>query len=303
MNGRHVLVGVDGSEESLRAVRWAAAEARSRHIPLRLVHGFEAPDAPYLADPAVRITYRKGMTRRAHRWLREAADQARGVDPELVVEVELRLEHPVPLLARDSAAAALLVLGSRGQSGLGGPLLGSVAIGVCARARCPVVAVPHPAALAVAAAPIVVGVDGSPLSEPALAFAFDFAASHGAPLVAVHTWWDDYLDRRFSPPMPYPETVEVEAHEVLAERLAGWQEKVPEVTVHRVVEASAPAKTLLRESGEARLLVVGSRGRGGFAGWLLGSTSRTLLHRATCPVAVVRSDEAVMADPVQPGDR
>jgi nucleotide-binding universal stress UspA family protein len=138
---------------------------------------------------------------------------------------------------------------------------------------------------------VVVGVDGAPLSEPALTFAFDYAALHGAPLVAVHTWWDDYLDRRFSPRMPYPKTVDVETQEVLAERLAGWQEKLPEVTVRRVVEASAPAQTLLRESGAARLLVVGSRGRGGFAGWLLGSTSRTVLNRASCPVAVVRSDE------------
>jgi nucleotide-binding universal stress UspA family protein len=299
MNGQHVLVGVDGSEESLRAVRWAADEARARHTSLRLVHAFDTSDAPYLADPAVRLTYRKVMTRRAHRWLREAADQARGVDPGLEVEVELRLEHPVPLLVADSAGAGLLVLGSRGQSGQGGPLLGSVASGVCARARCPVVVVPHPAALVTAAAPVVVGVDGSPLSEQALAFAFDYAGLHGAPLVAVHTWWDDYLDRRFSPRMPYPDTVE--AQEVLAERLAGWQEKFPEVTVGRVVEASPPAQSLLRESEAARLLVVGSRGRGGFAGWLLGSTSRTVLHRAGCPVAVVRSDETVPA-PVGAGD-
>jgi nucleotide-binding universal stress UspA family protein len=137
----------------------------------------------------------------------------------------------------------------------------------------------------------VVGIDGTPASEAAIAFAFAQASAHGADLVAVHAWTDvvpeaEYLSGAaaldFGP-------FEERAAEILDERLAGWQEKYPDVHVRRQLVRDRAASVLLRHGEHARLLVVGSRGRGGFRGLLLGSTSQQLLHHATCPVAVVRT--------------
>jgi nucleotide-binding universal stress UspA family protein len=136
---------------------------------------------------------------------------------------------------------------------------------------------------------VVVGVDGSPTSEAALAFAFEAAATRGVSLVAVHTWWDLFVDPTMAP-LPDWDAIEVDEREVLAERLSGWGEKYPDVPVQRLVERDQPAHALVEQSLRAQLVVVGSRGRGNFAGLVLGSVSHAVLHRAHCPVAVVRAD-------------
>ncbi|MDF3048967.1 MAG: universal stress protein [Pseudonocardia sp.] len=135
--------------------------------------------------------------------------------------------------------------------------------------------------------PVVVGVDGSPTSEAAAAFAFEAASLRGVPRVAVHVSRDLSVDPRMAPLMDW-DAVESDEREVLAERLADWLEKYPDVPVRRLVVRDRPARTLVEESGRAQLVVVGSRGRGGFRGLLLGSVSQALLHHAHCPVAVVR---------------
>jgi nucleotide-binding universal stress UspA family protein len=132
----------------------------------------------------------------------------------------------------------------------------------------------------------VVGVDGSPVSENALAFALDAASVRGVPLVAVHTWWDLLVDETMAPLLDWP-AIEAEEGEVLAERLAGWGEKYPDVPVRRRITRDRAAHTLIRESQSAQLVVVGSRGRGAVASRLLGSVSHAVLHRAHCSVAVV----------------
>ena len=137
---------------------------------------------------------------------------------------------------------------------------------------------------------VVVGVDGSPVSERALAFAFDEAALRGAPLVAVHTWLDLVADPVVGLLTDWA-AVEAEEQVVLGERLAGWARKHPDVPVRRVVRRDGPTHALLTEAEGAQLVVVGSRGRGGFAGLLLGSVSHAVLHRSPCPVAVVRPEE------------
>jgi len=157
---------------------------------------------------------------------------------------------------------------------------------LAAHAQCPVVVVrgPEPDD---PMSPIVVGVDDTPVSEAAIAFAFQAAADRGVPLIAVHTWWDTFLDQ--SPAVLFRDEEQVYAQEQLAERLAGWSEKYPQVEVSRVVTRDRPAHLLLEQSRDAQLVVVGSRGHGEFAGLVLGSVSNALVHKAGCPVAVVRS--------------
>jgi nucleotide-binding universal stress UspA family protein len=137
---------------------------------------------------------------------------------------------------------------------------------------------------------VVVGVDGSPVSEAAVAFAFEAASIRGASLTAVMSWQDFLLDRGYHDTKIATDWTQVEDDErrLLAQRLAGWQEKYPDVHVDRVVERDRAARVLMRLGERARLLVVGSHGRGGFTGMLLGSTARTLVHHAPCPPAVVR---------------
>jgi nucleotide-binding universal stress UspA family protein len=138
---------------------------------------------------------------------------------------------------------------------------------------------------------VVVGVDGTPVGEAAIAFAFAEASARGADLVAVHAWTDLLLETAFAAGAAALDftPLEQEAEALLGERLAGWQEKYPEVRVTRQVSRERASRALLRCAEDAALVVVGSRGRGGFRGLLLGSTSQHLLHHAPCPVAVVRT--------------
>jgi nucleotide-binding universal stress UspA family protein len=138
--------------------------------------------------------------------------------------------------------------------------------------------------------PVVVGVDGTPVGEAAIAFAFAEASTRGTDLVAVHTWTDLLLETAFAGESAVLDfsVVAQQAEELLGERLAGWQEKYPDVRIIRHVSRKRASRALLRHAEGAALVVVGSRGRGGFRGLLLGSTSQHLLHHAPCPVAVVR---------------
>lgn len=160
-------------------------------------------------------------------------------------------------------------------------------------AACPVVVVREPVG-ASEDLPVVVGVDRSSHSEAAVAFAYEVASLRGAPLAAVHTWSVWLFNTRMGPLMDW-EPIQTREREVLAERLAGWSEKFADVPVRRVVYRDRPARSLLEQAAHAQLLVVGSRGRGHLTGLVLGSVSHAVLHRAACPVAVVRADAAVPA--------
>ena len=153
----------------------------------------------------------------------------------------------------------------------------------------------HDSAPVAESGPVVVGVDGSPASEPAIAAAFEEASSRGAPLVAVHAWYDSTCED-FSGTVriiPRWEPVADDEERLLARRLAGWQEKYPDVEVRRVLRRDRPRHALLEAAEKARLVVVGSRGRGGFTGMLLGSTGQALVQHAGCPVLVVRPEVPV----------
>jgi nucleotide-binding universal stress UspA family protein len=184
----------------------------------------------------------------------------------------------------------MVVLGDRGYGGVSGLLLGSVAAAMAAKADCPVVLVrtEEGAPVEDRTRPVVVGVDGSPVSEAALAFAFEEASMRGVPLVALHTWWDLLIDATAAPLFDW-DAVESDEQQMLAERLAGWGEKYPDVHVERLVTRDRPARALVDESRRAQLVVVGSRGRGAGAALVLGSVSHAVLHKSHCSVAVVRA--------------
>ncbi|WP_435156023.1 universal stress protein [Amycolatopsis sacchari] len=287
LNGT-IVAGVDGSAQALRAVRWAAAEAAPRNLGLHLVSGAEPALGCYGAGLPVPPESVDAVEQLARTQLAEASAEARKVAPGLAVTTERAQVPPVPLLVDVSKRAHSIVLGAHGRGGFAGMLAGSTATAVVARSDCPVVVVrgeEHEGA------PVVAGVDGSPGSVAALGQAFDEAAWRRAPLVAVHAWRD--VDYALGTPLEYA-LIEVEPSEreqarVLAESLAGWQEKYPDVEVERVVVKDRPRHCLLEWSAEARLVVVGSRGRGGFQGLLLGSTSQALVQHGQAPVMVVRA--------------
>ncbi|QWF78000.1 universal stress protein [Amycolatopsis sp. CA-230715] len=279
-----VVVAVVLGERNEPALRWAAAEAGRRGAPVRIftAYGYEdvAPGASF-PPPTEWLAMKKVA---ADELLRESAAIVGDEAPSVDITTEAVSVGPVKALLDLSRRARMVVLGEP-NSAVAALLEGSVSVSLAARARCPVVVVRG----AVRDGSVVVGVDGSPTSESALAHAFEAASFAHAPLVALHTWHDGDSAGLFSEARMYFEWEPVEKAErrLLAERLAGWAEKYPDVRVDRVVVQDKPRHNLLDWSKRARLVVVGSRGRGGFSGLLLGSTSQAVLHHAHCPVMIV----------------
>jgi nucleotide-binding universal stress UspA family protein len=283
-----IVVGVDGSESALDAVRFAAREAARRGLPLRLIHVYSTPIGlpGGIIDPEI---VHNALREQGKRLLDEASRAAREVSDDLRPSLVLTAASVVPAMVKASRTASMLVLGTRGLGGFTELMVGSTAVQLAGRAQCPIIVCrgDEPAH-----GPVVVGVDGLQTSEQAVAFAFGEASAYGADLVAVHTWTEPAVDTLLlGHPEPLDfESVQQRAYETLAERLAGWQEKYPDVHVRREVVRDHPSRALLRHADGARLVVVGTRGRGGFSGLVLGSTGQHLLHHAPCPVAVVRSE-------------
>lgn len=285
------LVGVDGSDAAKNAVRWAAEDAALHGLALCLVCAVPSGvnDA---GDASTRNTLRAVEDER-RRWLAQAANLATTVAGDVEVTQELRRGKPAAVLVEESARTRRIVVGTHGLGDVTGVslALGSTAETVAMRAECPVVVVPRLEQEIARSRPVIVGVDGSRVSEPAVAAAFAEASVRGVPLVAVHVWSDNAIDEWFALDADRDwDSIEAKETMALAERLAGWQEKYPDVRVQRVVERDRPVRLLVLHGADAQLIVVGSRGRGGATGMMLGSTSRALLHSAPCPVLVVRAD-------------
>ncbi|MBP2328764.1 nucleotide-binding universal stress UspA family protein [Kibdelosporangium banguiense] len=290
---RPVVVGIDGSAAAVQAVRWAAKEAAARKLPLRLVHVHPDPAVRY-ADDKIADAMRPALETQAKKWLNEAAGVAPEAVSELEPQVELRAGAVVQTLVDMSADAAMIVLGARGLGGFTGMLVGTTANSVVAGAMCPVVVVrTAPLGPSRTGGPIVVGVDGSPASEAAIKFAFEEASLRGCALIALHTWTEIFIDPELNVDrIAFDTTVlEQRERELLSQRLAGWPEKYPDVQVTRVVKQDRPVRALLDYDEEAQLLVVGSRGLGGYHGMLLGSTSQALMHYTQTPLVVVRPED------------
>jgi nucleotide-binding universal stress UspA family protein len=279
---RAVVVGVDAYESAFRAARFAADEAVRRALPLRIVHARTRFDG--MTHPHPELDVPGMLTGGAQSVLQAVSDAVADMVPADRLSTSVVDGKPADVLVDASADASLVVVGGRGVGGIAGLLLGSTSHGVVGRALCPVVVVPDDAAVqARDRRSVVVGIEGRG-DEVVLAFAFAEAAARGTDLVAVHAWQDVVLDTAFQSISPLMDWAGVMADEerVLAEALAGWRDKEPDVSVHEVVVREKTARALVEVSLTAQLLVVGHhRGR------TLGSTTHGALHRASCPVAVV----------------
>lgn len=286
---RGILVCVDGSAASDAAVAWATGEAIMRDLPITLIHAV----APVIVGWPAGQLYAD-----IPEWQREGAQQvieqarksvAAGLNgaqrPEM--RTEIIYSSVMPTLIDASKDASMIVAGSQGLGALGRLLLGSVTAGLLHHAHCPVAVIhakedgsrPDPDA------PVLVGTDGSPTSEAAIAWAFDEASRRNVALVALHAWSDVGVFPMLG--MDWRDS-EARGQEILAERLAGWQEQYPDVRVKRVIVCDRPSRWLLEQAQHAQLVLVGSHGRGGFAGMQLGSVSSHVAQSATVPVIVVR---------------
>lgn len=281
-----VVVGVDGQEPAARALDWAIAEAQRANAPLHLVHARMMP----LRGPTIESGFAV-HTPESDAILAVATDRAHALAPGLPVTTAAAYRNAAALLVDEARGAACLVVGARHHTALGSVLLGSTSLDVATHSPCPVVVVRELPQQLPDRPGVVVGSDGSELSEAAIAIGFEQADRLGLPLTVVHAWYLDYQGTGLAA----LETDDVrlvvaeEEEAVASEAVAGWSEKYPDVTVRQRNLRAHPVEALVDYSRGAELLVVGSRGRGGFTGMLLGSVSQGVLHHAHCPVMVVRS--------------
>ena len=230
------------------------------------------------------------LRKTAQRLLDDTQEVLSAVYPDLEVETVLEEGSETEMLLRESEHADSIVLGSRGVGGFTDLVVGSTTLHVVSHARCPVIAVPAPAGDEESREGVVVGVDGSEVSDAAIQFAFEVAAVTGEPLRAVHVWHDPTRSGvgRLMPSIGDQAEVLGEERSMLSKLMSGWREKFPEVEVQELVVPGHPISVLSAAAEEARLLVVGSHGRGSIRSLVLGSVSHGVLHHASGAVAVVR---------------
>lgn len=279
---RSVVAGVSRTRHAVneQVIRWAADEATARGLPLHILHAQEWPRG---ASPTVEPGHP------AHAWsthfraggqtlLDEARRAAEARYPSLAVTTELAAGRPAHVLREAGDRAALLVLGGHRFTGVESAFAGGKGHALVGHLPCPLALVPEPSSDTPADAPVVVGVDGSASSLAAIEVAFEEADAAKAELVAVEVrrprdaTWPEFLE-------------DTRLH--LSELLSGHRERYPDTEVRHEILTGDPALMLASAARHARCLVVGSRGRGGFRGMLLGSTSRALVHHTDCPLLVV----------------
>ncbi len=278
-----VVVGVDGSEGSHAALEWAVDEAGRRHVPLHLVSAWISD---YSAGATAHL--QQGVEDVCRADLESASAYVRTAAPGTELGTRLVHAQPASALIAASRTAQAVVVGSRGLGAVSEAFLGSTSIQLAAHASCPVVVVPKHARSTEGR--VVVGVDGSALSAEATAYAFDQASRRGLGLTVLHAWDTSIYTSRLAMTVLVEtwDELEVEQEIITSAAIAGWRDTYPEVDVETRVVPGRPADILAEASQHAALVVVGSRGRGGFRGLLLGSVSRSVLHRAASPVVVVR---------------
>jgi len=292
-SARPVVVGVDGSDPSIAAAVYGADLARRRRLPLLLVHVTPWNLSGTVA-PTPSADLGGALEESAEQLLRTVqAEVLERTGPLPAVSSRVLDDYPVPGLCRISGEAAVLVLGRRGSRGLPGLMAGSTASGVVQHARCPVVVLPaEDTTRAGQRRPVVVGVEAAPEDEQVLAFAVAEAADRRTDLVAVHAWREIALEVSARRPTPFVDWTGVAEEEqaLLAESVAGWRDKEPDVAIREVLVRDRPATALREAALDAELLVVGHRHRPALA--RLGSTVHGLLHRAPCPLVVVPIEES-----------
>jgi nucleotide-binding universal stress UspA family protein len=262
----YVVVGIDGSPSSVAAAQYAADWAACLGQDLHLLHGYRHDDPDEDALRRIAVSLAAG-----HPGLAVARHRMPGGGAAALVE--------------ESRHAGLTVVGSRGGGTIASVALGATATIVATHAHGPVVIARPPAKPPASGNPVLVGVDGSDHSIAALDFAFDIAARTGAPVVAMHVWWAGPLSS-----VADGKQIPAQAGHALSDALEPWRQKYPDVQLtERLVHSANAAEELVDESANAGLVVVGTRGHGGFAGLLLGSVSLSVAQHAHCPVAIVRT--------------
>jgi nucleotide-binding universal stress UspA family protein len=281
-----VVVGYDGSPSGDAALTTAIDEARARGVPLHLVSAIELP----ASMPVYEGAYRRATAQAVHAAVLRAA-AALGEDR---VTSHVDAGSPTSLLLHQAERTDLLVVGSHGHRPVARMLLGSTSTAVASHALGPVLVVRGPRMRSLG--PVVVGVDGSDGSMAAVHFAVQAAARERATLHAVMAVPPVTDAFGFVSGPDDPQLTAARA--LLAETVAGVAVDQPDLVVEQSLVQTHPVEALLRHAQGARLVVVGSRGRGGLEAMVLGSVSRELLHHASCPVLVVRAAPA----PVAAGD-
>lgn len=288
MTAKPVVVGVDGSEESLHAVEWGAREAQLRRAPLRIVSVAAMPPRMRARHGATQ-TVADALQEESVRAVSEATARAGEVAPDLSVDTELLSGPPATAIADSGSGAMMLVVGARGQGRFAAMLLGSVSRYAAAHAPCPVIVVREE--MTAAQEEIAVGIRDPDDGDQPLAFAFEEATLRDATLVAVHSahWFSAALGgpaRDRAKHSAHREQVAAEASGILAEALSGLREKFPAVPVQQDVVHDHPAKALAWYSAHAGLVVIGRRETAG-TGPAVGAVLHGLLNHARGPVAVV----------------
>lgn len=288
-----IVVGVDGAACSEAAVVWAARDAELRDLPLQLVHvvpPITVSVTPWPEMPTVYTDYAHDRGRQIIQDAAKVASAATESDRTSQIATAV-LDGPIVwTLVQLSKTADMVVTGCVGESAVTRVQLGSVSTGLVHSAHCPVAVVHHETSPS-PQAPVVVGMDMSPASEPAAAIAFEEASRRGVGLLALHAWTDMgplEFPRINWAPIEWRNIKEHQEH-AFAEYLTTWRERYPEVPVRSLVVADRPANRLLEQAEKAQLVVVGSHGRGGAASALLGSVSTAVVHSAQVPVIVARS--------------
>ena len=282
-----IIVGMDESDGAATALRWAVCEGASHDWQLRavLAWGFldqHQLDATDTFDP----DYNAEVARQT---LAAAVERAVGEEAAAQIAQEVVCDLPARALVERSAAADLLVVGARGLGGFKSLLLGSVGNQCIDHARCPVVVVrPGTDPVRHLTERIVVGIDGSPTARRALRWALDLARQNHAEVEVVHAWQPAVIGGAFTPVLVDPKVWNDAAERTIDQAIAA--EDTTGVDVTRTLSCGGAAGAILDAARDADLVVVGSRGLGGFAGMLLGSVSHQVAHHARCPVVVVRPD-------------
>ncbi len=280
-----IVAGVDGSSAGWRALRWATIEARRHGARLRIVAAYRTP---WAADEFHTGTEPAGAAlARAEEMVDEMVEVTRRTAPDIVVGGLAVCGSPVGVLNAAAAAGSLIVIGSPRHGDVASLLLGATSVQLATHSGAPVVVVRGDD---VDAGPVVGGADGSTGAEPALGLAFDEAATRGCALIVVRAYHLPVSGRGQHVEPVDGDEARLRAAELasLRDSIGPWREKYPQVGVQELVVRGDASGVLLEMSSSARLVVVGTRGHGGFAGLLLGSVGQKLLHHAHCPVLIAR---------------
>jgi nucleotide-binding universal stress UspA family protein len=282
-----IIVGIDGSSASSRALHWAADRAAAEHRALTLAHTISVSAQVYLGPGTVTLAEAREALEGSGRAMLEAARKAvHEQAPEVEVHEVLEYADPADFLVKMSQGAAMVVVGSRGRGPIRSKLLGSVSIRLVRQAHCPVVVV-RPGNVGTVRNGVAVGLDALPESQPVLEFAYREASLRGLPLTVLHAAWSPTSGTMEAVYLPVSPDDRESERLALAESMAGMAEKYPDVRATSRLSEGRPDELLVKVGERMDLVVLGSHQPHGLERVLFGSVAVAVVEEATCPVAVV----------------